>query len=72
MRYPKGGENEGEGGEMISGQRNEYILPQYLGGYKIWRDSIPKIGKKTNKRKMIGKHQTSFRRSHRWCFATEY
>ena len=53
-------------------QRNKNILPQYLGGYKIWRDSIPKIGKKTNKRKMIGKHQTSFRRSHRWCFATEY
>ena len=56
---------------MIAGQRNKNILPQYLGGYKIQRDSIPKIGTKTNKRKMSGKHQTSFRRYHRWCFATE-
>ena len=63
MRYPEGGENEG--GKTISGQRNEYILPQYLGGYKIQRDSIPKIVTKTNKRTMSGKHETSFRRSHR-------
>ena len=51
--------------------RNDNILLLCLGGYKIQRDYIPKIGTKTNKRKMSGKHQTSFRRSLRWCFATE-
>ena len=69
MRYPEGGENKGR--KTISGQRNQNILLLCLGGYKILKDSIPKIGTKTNKRKMSGKHQTSFRRSHRWSFATE-
>ena len=66
---PEGGENDGR--KTISSWRNEDTRPQYHRGYKIQRDSIPKIGTKTNKRKMSGKHQTSFRRSHRWCFATE-
>ena len=70
MRYPEGRENEG--GKTIFRQKNEYILPQYLGGYKIRRYSFLKIGTKKNKRKMSGKYQTSFRRSHRWCFTTEY
>ena len=70
MRYPEGGENKGR--KRISGQRNENIFQQYLGGYKIWRASILKIGTKINRRRMSGKHRTSFRRSHRWCFATEY
>ena len=65
MRYPEGGENEGR--KTISGQKNESILLLCLAGYKILRDSIPKIGIKTYKKKMSGRHQTSFR----WCFATE-
>ena len=68
MRYPEGGENKGR--KTISGQRKKNILLRCLGEYKIPRGSISKIGMKINKRKMIGKHQTSFRRSHRWCFAT--
>ena len=54
-----------KGRKTISGQRKENILQQYLGGYKIRRGSIPKVGTKTNKRTKSGKHQTSFRRSHR-------
>ena len=42
MRYPEGRENEGR--KTISGLRNENILQQYLGEYKTWRVSIPKIG----------------------------
>ena len=43
------------------------IRPQYLGEYKIQRDSILKIGmKKTN-----DKPQISSRESHRWCCVKE-
>ena len=66
---PKGGENEGK--KTISGRRNKDTHLQYPGGYKIQRDSIPKIGTKTSRRKTIGKHQISGRKSHRWCFATK-
>ena len=47
------------------------ILLLYLIGQGIHRGSMLKNGMKINKRKMIGKHQTSFRRSHRWCFTTK-
>ena len=55
MRYLEGRENEGR--KTISGQRNKNILLLCLRGYKIQRDSIRKIGTKTNKRKMSGKHK---------------
>ena len=60
-----------KGRKTISGQRNENILQQYFGGYQTQKGSFPKIGTKTNKRRMSGKHRTSFRRSHR-CFAMEH
>ena len=63
MKSPKGGENEGK--KTISGWRNEDTHLQYHRGYKIQRDSIPKIGTKTNKRKASGKRQISGRKSHR-------
>ena len=69
MRSPEVGENRGR--KMISGQENGNILLLYPGGRKILGDSIPKTGMKTNKKRMSGRHQTNFRRSHRWCFATE-
>ena len=69
MRYFKVGENGGS--KTISGQENKNILLLYLEGHKILRDSIPKTGMKTNKKRMSGIHQTNSRRSHRWCFATE-
>ena len=58
-------------GDNIRAEKREHSPTVRLGGYKIQRDYIPKVGTKTNKRKMSGKHQTSFRRSHRWCFAME-
>ena len=69
MKSPEGGENKGK--KTISGRRNEDTPPQYHGVYTIQRDSIPKIGTKISKRKMIGKHQISGRKSHRWCFIKE-
>ena len=69
MRYPEVGENGGR--KTTSVQRNENILLLYFEGCKILRDSIPRTGMKTNKKKMNGRYQTNSRRSHRWCFATE-
>ena len=69
MRYSEVGENGGR--KKIFVQGNENILLLYLGGHKIPRDSIPRTGMKTNKKRMNGRHQTNSRRSHRWCFATE-
>ena len=54
-----------EGRKTISGRRNKYTHLQYHGGYKIQRDSIQKIGRKTSKRKTSGKCQISGRKSHR-------
>ena len=69
MKFPKSGENKGK--KTISARRNKDTQLQYHGEYKIQRDSIPKIGMKTSKRKMIGKCQISGRKSHRWCFTME-
>ena len=60
MKSPQGGENKGK--KTISGRRNEDTHLQYHGGYKIQRDSIPKIGTKTSKRKTVGKCQISGRK----------
>ena len=65
MKSLEGGENLGK--KMISDRRNKDTHLQYHRGYKIQRDSIPKIGTKASKRKRIGKHQLSGRKSHRWC-----
>ena len=70
MRYLEVGENGGR--KMTSVQKNENILLLYLEGCKILRDSILRIGMKTNKKRMNGRYQTNSRRSHRWCFATEF
>ena len=67
MRQPDVGENGGS--KMTSVQRNENILLLRLGGHKILKDSIPRNGMKTNKKRMNGRHQTNSRRSLRWCFA---
>ena len=69
MRYLEVGENGGR--KMTSVQRNENILLLYLIGWGILRDSISRIGMKTNKKRMNGRYQTNSRRSHRWCFTTE-
>ena len=69
MRYPEFEENVGR--NTISGQENGNILLLYLGVHKILRDSIPKTGMKTNKKRMSGRHQKNSRRYHRWCFTTE-
>ena len=65
MSYPRPRNlinEENKGKKMISGRRNEDTHLQYHGGYKIQRDSIPKIGTKTSKRKTIGKCQISGRK----------
>ena len=59
MIYPKVGENEER--KTTSEQRNENILILYLGGCKILRDSILKIGMKRNRRRMNGRYQTNSR-----------
>ena len=69
MRYFEVGENGGR--KTTSVQRNKNILLLYLVGCGILRDFIPRIGMKTNKKRMNGRYQrTNSRRSHRWCFAT--
>ena len=57
--------------EKISRQTKENIILLYLGEYSIPKGSMLKNGVKINKRKMIGKHQTSSREPLIWCFATE-
>ena len=66
---PEGGENGRR--KMTSCLRNVDIRPQYLGEYKIQRDSILKIGMKFSRKKTNGKDQISGREYHRWCFMTE-
>ena len=74
--------NKGRRDEIFRGQRKQRKEDDIhaekrehsqlcLRGYNILRDSILKIGIKTNKKKMSGRHQTSFRRFQRWYFATE-
>ena len=55
MKLPWGGENGRR--KMISNLRNVYIRPQRLGGHKIKRDSILKIGMKFSRKKKNGKRQ---------------
>ena len=69
MKSPEGGENGGR--KITSGLRNVEIRPQYLGEYKIQRDSILKIGMKFSRKKTNGKRQISGRESYRWCFLAE-
>ena len=57
--------------EKISGQTKENIILLCLSEYSIPKGSMLKNGVKINKRKMIGKHQTSSREPLIWCFATE-
>ena len=54
MKSPEGGENGGR--KITSGLRNVEIRPQYLGEYKIQRNSILKIGMKSSRKKTNGKH----------------
>ena len=69
MKSPECRENGGR--KMTSCLRNVDIRPQYLGEYKIQRDSILKIEMKFSRKKTNGMHQISGRESHRWCFVTE-
>ena len=69
MKSPEGGENERK--KTISSRRKEDTRLQFQRGYKIQRDSIPKIRTKISKRKMIGKRQISGRKFQRWCFVME-
>ena len=66
MKSLEGKENSRR--KMTSGLRNVDIGPQYLGEYKIQRDSILKIGIKFSRKKTNGKRQ---RISCRWCFVRE-
>ena len=45
--------------------------PQYLGEYKIQRDSILNVRMKVSREKTNGNHQRSGKASYRWCFAAE-
>ena len=65
-------EDRENGGRMTTSvRRTENILLLHLGGCRILRDSIPRIGKTSNKKRMNGRYQKNSRRSLRWCFATE-
>ena len=64
------GEN-GRRRKMISDLRNLYIRPKLLGGHKIQRGSLLKIGMKFSRKKVNGKCKISVRESHRWCFLAE-
>ena len=68
MKSPEGIENSGR--KRTSGLRNMDILPQYLGKYKIQRDSILIIGMRFSRKKTNGKCQISGKESHGWCFVT--
>ena len=69
MKSPEGKENSRR--KTTSGQRNSDICPQYLGDYKIQRDSILKIGMKFSRKKTSVKRQISGRESHRLCLVME-
>ena len=69
MKLLWGGEHGGK--KMLSDLRNVYIHPQRLGGHKIQRASILKIGMKFSRKKTNGKLQISGRESYRWCFEAE-
>ena len=57
--------------EVAWGRRNVDIRPQYLGEYKIQKDSFLKIGMKFSRKKTNGKHQISGNESYGWCFVVE-
>ena len=54
------------------GPEKHDICPQYPREYKIQRDSILKIGMKFSRKRISGKRQISGKKSHRWCFVTEF
>ena len=62
-KSPVGGENDER--KITSCLRNVDIPPQYLGEYKIQRDSILKIGMKFSGKMSNGKRQISGRESQR-------
>ena len=62
MKLPWGVEKGGR--KMISDLKNVYIRPKPLGGHKIQRGSVLKVGMKFTRQKTNGKRQISGRESY--------